>query len=336
MQQSQQSSGPPATRPGRRSSSSRTLKTPAFATVSSEVRKAIKLNPHPAEIFLHHRQRKTSKQFCQQTIFGSVLERPSSHPPANWHSTKAPPRCCIAQSRRNAKNAWFANWKNTHSSYFAFPNITAQRNFGTTSITNKPKIGTNTQLHRDRLSREVIGEFHKPDIPLNPHSRKNSRNRKMDGIRGHARHMERCVCLGVLTPPQRHKPNERRPVVVCQHGLEGLPMDTITRDQQSRAFLAYKGFAAELADRGFIVFAPHNPYRGRDAFRALQRKANPLGKSLFNYCSAAQPHSRLARISTLCRSQADWFLRFVLRRKIRHAHSSSRAAILPFYLFSRF
>ena len=59
-------------------------------------------------------------------------------------------------------------------------------------------------------------------------------------------------------------------------------MDTITRDQQSRAFRAYKGFAAELADRGFVVFSPHNPYRGRDAFRLLQRKANPLGKSLFS------------------------------------------------------
>ena len=113
-------------------------------------------------------------------------------------------------------------------------------------------------------------------------------------------------------------------------------MDTITRDQQSRAFRAYKGFAAELADRGFIVFAPHNPYRGRDAFRALQRKANPLGKSLFSII--VPQHSR---ILDWLESQpyvdpADWFLRSVLRRKIRHAHSSSRAAILPFYLFSRF
>ncbi|MST00683.1 MAG: hypothetical protein EXS29_05170, partial [Pedosphaera sp.] len=41
-------------------------------------------------------------------------------------------------------------------------------------------------------------------------------------------------------------------------------------------------FSAELADRGFIVFAPHNPYRGQDAFRVLQRKANPLGRSLFS------------------------------------------------------
>ena len=31
-----------------------------------------------------------------------------------------------------------------------------------------------------------------------------------------------------------------------------------------------------------MTYAPHNPYRGGDAFRGLQRKANPLGKSLFS------------------------------------------------------
>ena len=41
-------------------------------------------------------------------------------------------------------------------------------------------------------------------------------------------------------------------------------------------------FAARLAERGFVVFAPHNPYRGGDKFRVLQRKANPLGLSLFS------------------------------------------------------
>jgi hypothetical protein len=37
-----------------------------------------------------------------------------------------------------------------------------------------------------------------------------------------------------------------------------------------------------LAERGFVTFAPHNPYRGGDAFRTLQRKLNPLGLTLFS------------------------------------------------------
>ncbi len=70
--------------------------------------------------------------------------------------------------------------------------------------------------------------------------------------------------------------------MVCQHGLEGTPLDTIS-GPDSKGFPAYKAFSAELARRGFIVYAPQNPYRGYDAFRTLQRKSNPLGRSLFSY-----------------------------------------------------
>ena len=37
-----------------------------------------------------------------------------------------------------------------------------------------------------------------------------------------------------------------------------------------------------LVERGFIVYAPQNPYKGGDYFRALQRRLNPLGFSLFS------------------------------------------------------
>ncbi len=87
---------------------------------------------------------------------------------------------------------------------------------------------------------------------------------------------------GVLLLPKELKPGQRRPVVVCQHGLEGLPQSTITRNPNDRAFQAYRGFSAQLAERGFIVFAPFNLYRGGEMFRILQRKANPLKASLFS------------------------------------------------------
>src|SRR5258708_30682960 len=93
---------------------------------------------------------------------------------------------------------------------------------------------------------------------------------------------------GVLLLPKDIKPGERRPVAVCQHGLEGLPSDTITDDPKERGYSSYKAFAPRLAERGFIVFAPHNPYRGHDDFHVLQRKANPLGKSLFSIILAQQ------------------------------------------------
>tara|TARA_B100000686_G_scaffold203746_1_gene210570 strand:- start:535 stop:1368 length:834 start_codon:yes stop_codon:yes gene_type:complete len=89
------------------------------------------------------------------------------------------------------------------------------------------------------------------------------------------------IAAGVLLLPKGIKAGEKRPLVVCQHGLEGKPMDTISR--AADVYRAYKAFSAELCKRGFIVYAPQNPYRGEDRFRTLQRKSNPLRRSLFSY-----------------------------------------------------
>ena len=96
---------------------------------------------------------------------------------------------------------------------------------------------------------------------------------------------------GILLVPNDLKPGERRPVVVCQHGLEGVPADVLNEDPASEAYGYYKAFGTRLAERGFVVFAPCNPYRGEAAFRQLQRKANPLKLSLFSVIIAQ--HSRI-------------------------------------------
>lgn len=87
---------------------------------------------------------------------------------------------------------------------------------------------------------------------------------------------------GYLLVPTGIKEGERRPVVVCQHGLEGLPEDVVNEDSSAKAFGAYKGFAATLARKGYVTFAPHNFYRGKDHFRVIQRKLNLVGLSLFS------------------------------------------------------
>jgi dienelactone hydrolase len=86
------------------------------------------------------------------------------------------------------------------------------------------------------------------------------------------------VASGILLLPKDLKPGERRPVVVCQHGLEGRPESVCDPRAQS----VYHSFGAQLADRGYIVYAPQNPYVGHDRFRSLQRKLNPMKKSLFS------------------------------------------------------
>jgi dienelactone hydrolase len=96
---------------------------------------------------------------------------------------------------------------------------------------------------------------------------------------------------GILIIPKDIKPGERRPVVVCQHGLEGTPFDTVTTDSTAENYHYYKGFATRLAERGYITFSPHNPYRGGDKFRVIQRMANPLGLTLFSVIIAQ--HQRI-------------------------------------------
>jgi dienelactone hydrolase len=91
------------------------------------------------------------------------------------------------------------------------------------------------------------------------------------------------IAGGILLLPKDLKQGERRPVVVCQHGLEGVPMDTIDTDPNAKGYGPYKGFSTALVKRGFIVYVPQNPYRGHDAFRVIQRKSNPMGRSLFSY-----------------------------------------------------
>jgi hypothetical protein len=85
----------------------------------------------------------------------------------------------------------------------------------------------------------------------------------------------------VLVVPGDLKPGEHRPVVVCQHGRNGVPRDTIDAGNS-----AYNDFAARLAERGFVTFAPHNLYRGEDRYRWLDRKANTIGCTLFSFILA--------------------------------------------------
>ncbi|MCB9953542.1 MAG: hypothetical protein H6824_21410 [Planctomycetaceae bacterium] len=112
------------------------------------------------------------------------------------------------------------------------------------------------------------------------------------------------IASGVLLVPKGIKAGERRPVVVCQHGLEGTPFDTITMDESNRAYGAYKGFSTQLVKKGFIVYAPQNPYKGYHDFRVIQRKSNPVGRTLFSYI-IEQHRQSLHWLATLPYVDAD-------------------------------
>ena len=132
------------------------------------------------------------------------------------------------------------------------------------------------------LWNDIFGRLPAADRPMNARTRVLLESRTWTAYEVVLDVWNDVFAWGYLLVPKGIRHGERRPVVVCQHGLEGLPGDTMTRDIESRAYGFYRGYAADLADRGFVVFSPHNPYRGRDEFRLLQRKLNPLGKTLYS------------------------------------------------------
>jgi dienelactone hydrolase len=131
--------------------------------------------------------------------------------------------------------------------------------------------------YREIFRKDVIGEFDQPLLEFNARSRKSWDTEKWTGHEVVLDVFPDVFAYGVLLLPKDLKPGEKRPVVVCQHGLEGRPTDIFQGDNP-----AYHDFAAKLCERGFITFSPQNPYIFTDRFRTLQRKAQPLGKSLFS------------------------------------------------------
>ncbi|MDX1948785.1 MAG: hypothetical protein SFU86_25580 [Pirellulaceae bacterium] len=132
--------------------------------------------------------------------------------------------------------------------------------------------------YREIFAKDVIGRFEIPLLDPNARSRRSYDTEKWTGYEVVLDVFPDVFAYGILCVPKDLQPGDKRPVVVCQHGLEGRPQDTI--GEQGSQF--YSGFAGKLAERGFITFAPQNLYIGKDTFRTLQRKANPLGKTLFS------------------------------------------------------
>jgi dienelactone hydrolase len=135
------------------------------------------------------------------------------------------------------------------------------------------------KYYREYLWDEVIGRFPPPNVPTNPRTRVIYDQPEWTGYEVMLDVWQDVFAYGILLIPKDLKPGEKRPVVVCQHGLEGRP-DKVANPGDNDP--AYRGYGAKLADLGFVVYAPQNPYIGMDKFRVLQRKANPLGRSLFS------------------------------------------------------
>lgn len=137
-----------------------------------------------------------------------------------------------------------------------------------------------TEWYRAFFHEEQMGKLPESDMPLNPRTRQIYDTEKYTGYEVVLDVYEHVFAYGILLVPKGIKDGERRPVVVCQHGLEGRPNEITDPTINSHYYVQY---GCKLAEEGFIVYAPQNPYIGEDHFRTLQRKANPLKLSIFSY-----------------------------------------------------
>ncbi|MBM3994527.1 MAG: hypothetical protein FJ303_10305 [Planctomycetes bacterium] len=141
---------------------------------------------------------------------------------------------------------------------------------------------------RKHFHENIIGKLPESKALLNPRTRLLYTTAKYKAYEVVLDLNEDVICHGILLVPTDIKPGEKRPCVVCQHGLEGRPTDVCNKDKKT---MYYNSFGTQLAERGFVVFAPQNPYIFMNHFRQAVRKANPLGLSLYSFIVAQ--HERI-------------------------------------------
>jgi len=152
--------------------------------------------------------------------------------------------------------------------------------FGELKTESLETFAETIEPYRERFRSEVIGDFGIELVAPAPRSRQYEEGPLTVSYEVVLEVGEGLFAYGILTLPKDLDlaGGERRPVVVCQHGLEGRPQD-LTGEAK---FGPYQAFATRLAERGFVTFAPQNGYQFFDLFRMQQFKAQSLGGTIFS------------------------------------------------------
>lgn len=141
-----------------------------------------------------------------------------------------------------------------------------------------------TEYYRAYLWDEIIGRLPAATEEPNPRTRLVYETPLWKGYDVVLDIWPEVFAYGMILVPKDLRPGERRPVVVAQHGRGGRPGEVCNPERtriRDGAAHYYHSFGAQLADRGFIVYAPQNLYIGEEVYRVLQRKANPLRMTFF-------------------------------------------------------
>lgn len=258
--------GPPPERPGRAGAAPGAITTPAIEEVKAEIQRAksnnITLIENPGEA--------TLKAFLgrEPTPSGPAPNLPKIDRMERQF------RQLVAFTQQTVRNG-----ERTRKAYWANANLA------------NPATWAQTRAFYDQqFQSEIIGILPRPTGAPKPETRQIYDTHLFEAHEVYIPVFDEVFSYGILLIPKGMKPGERRPLVIAQHGLEGRPQEIIhpTIPGEMRT---YQRFAARLAERGFIVFAPQNPYIHGPKFRQLCRKGDPLQIGLFAFIAAQYSRS---------------------------------------------
>ncbi len=259
--------------PGTRAAPGR-LTTPKLEDVRAEVQRLKKLIA-PARFESNVRLIASEGKYGSSEALDTLLESVAGAKVV--HPRKAPRRLAKSfdpkgrQERQIHEIDQHNQWLLSESAYVR------KQFFSKLDTSSSEKFDKSIEWYRQYFYEDVIGKFEHDLLPPRVRSRKAYDEPKYTGYEVVMDVFDDVIAYGILLVPKDVKQGQRRPVIVCQHGLEGRPQSVVAGDHR-----AYHDYAAKLAERGFVTFAPQNLYIFKDRFRTLQRKANPIKKSLFS------------------------------------------------------
>jgi dienelactone hydrolase len=263
------------------------ISTPVIDAMRAEVRRAKQLVaglwPAP-EIEIIESGPDGTGPFGTEPALGRLLAALGSHAKpsatANGSDGSLETFGVVSRESLNARQARQLHELDRHNQALLVESPFVRQKFMEKLDTKSPEAYAKTvEPYREFFATEVIGRFDLQLLPPNVRSRKVYDEPKFTGYEVVMDVLPDVIAYGILLLPKDIREGEKRPVVVCQHGLEGRPRDVADPKVNNRA---YNQYAVRLAERGFITFAPQNLYIFEDRFRTLQRKANTLGKTLFS------------------------------------------------------
>jgi dienelactone hydrolase len=270
---------PPATNDRRGATPNGVIRTPSIETVRSEVQRARKfytnLKSDKLELIESDvgRGLPGSEGALSAFVRAAGVSKPLAprQPPANLR-----PSYDVTARLKRQFHAWVE-----HTQRLVRQSPARRQEFWTRLDTSSPARWKETsEPYRNYIWDEVIGRMPDPSVPANARSRLIFDEPKYRGYEVVLDVWPGVFAQGILLVPKNIQSGERRPVVVCQHGLEGRPTDVADPKVDSHY---YHRYAVRLAEEGFVTFAPQNPYIGQDRFRMIQRRGHPLKLALFSF-----------------------------------------------------